>query len=493
MKQDMPITRRRALKVGAAVAAGAAAGGRLSDSAAAENPLRFERQPAVDSNHRILLKGGAIISMDPKVGDLVQGDVLIEGKKIAAIAPALNAADAQVIDARDAIIMPGFVDCHRHSWEAPLRRINPNSPTLADYSNATHLSFAKVYRPQDHYAANYLTAIGCIDAGITCVIDNSHNSRSADHSDAAVEALIDSGVRAVHASGPPTAGNWAHQWPQDLERLQKKYFSSTDQLVTLRMFSGVSRDNWALARKLGLRITTEFQGAQAAAQLDPLAQDKLVGPDNTFNHCGALPERTWQIFLESGANINVCPRSDAQYALGEGICALQTAWNHGFKPGFSVDNETSYSTDMFMEMRVALYLQRAVAQNRKFSGDQNPPKPLMVRDVLYCATQGGAHCAGLDDKIGSLAPGKEADLIMIRADDINLYPSNNAVGTVVQAAERSNIDTVIIGGRVRKYHGEVVGLDMKRMKAMVEESRNHLFAAVGYRPDVFAELMPKLG
>jgi 5-methylthioadenosine/S-adenosylhomocysteine deaminase len=492
MTDDIPITRRRALKVGATLAAGVAAGGSLSDAQAAEN-LRFERQPAVDSNHRILLKGGAIISMDPRVGDLAQADVLIEGKKISAIAPSLNAADAQVIDARDTIIVPGFVDCHRHSWEAPLRRINPNSPTLADYSNATHLSFAKAYRPQDHYAANYLTAIGCIDAGITCVIDNSHNSRSADHSDAAVEALFDSGIRAVHASGPPTAGEWAHQWPQDLERLQKKYFSSADQLVTLRMFSGVSRENWALARKLGLRITTEFQGAQAAAQLDPLAQDKLVAPDNTFNHCGALPEKTWQIFVDSGANINVCPRSDAQYALGEGLCALQTAWNHGIKPGFSVDNETSYSTDMFMEMRVALYLQRAVAQNRRFSGDQNPPKPLMVRDVLYCATTGGAHCAGLDDKVGSLAPGKEADLIMIRADDINLYPSNNAVGTVVQAAERSNIDTVIIGGRVRKYRGQVVGLDMKRLKAMVEESRTHLFTAVGYRPDVFAELLPKLG
>jgi 5-methylthioadenosine/S-adenosylhomocysteine deaminase len=492
MKDDMPISRRGALKVGAALAAGAAAAGRLSGVEAAEN-LRFERQPAIDANHRILLKGGAIISMDPRVGDLVQGDVLIEGKRIAAIAPTLNAADAQVIDARDTIIVPGFVDCHRHSWEAPLRRINPNSPTLADYSNATHLSFAKAFRPQDHYAANYLTAIGCIDAGVTCVIDNSHNSRSADHSDAAVEALIDSGVRAVHASGPPTAGDWAHQWPQDLERLQKKYFSSTDQLVTLRMFSGVSRENWAFARKLGLRITTEFQGPQAAALLDPLAQDKLVGPDNTFNHCGALPERTWQIFVDTGANINVCPRSDAQYALGEGLCALQTAWNRGIKPGFSVDNETSYSTDMFMEMRVALYLQRAVAQNRRFSGDQNPPKPLMVRDVLYCATMGGARCAGLDDKIGSLAPGKEADLLMIRADDVNLYPSNNAVGTVVQAAERSNIDTVIIGGRERKYRGEVVGLDMKRVKAMVEESRSHLFAAVGYRPDVFAELLPKLG
>jgi 5-methylthioadenosine/S-adenosylhomocysteine deaminase len=491
MKDDMPLTRRGALKVGATLAAGVAAG--LSDADAAENLRRFERQAAVDSKDRILLKGGTIISMDAKVGDLVQGDVLIEGKKIAAIAPTLTAADAQVIDAHDTIIVPGFVDCHRHSWEAPLRRINPNSPTLADYSNATHLSFAKAYRPQDHYAANYLTAIGCIDAGITCVIDNSHNSRSADHSDAAVEALIDSGVRAVHASGPPNAGDWAHQWPQDLERLQKKYFSSTDQLVTLRMFSGVNRDNWALARKLGLRITTEFQGAQAAALLDPLAQDKLVGPDNTFNHCGALPEKTWKIFVDTGANINVCPRSDAQYGLGEGLCALQTAWNYGIKPGFSVDNETSYSTDMFMEMRVALYLQRAIAQNRRFSGDQNPPKPLMVRDVLYCATMGGAHCAGLDDKIGSLAPGKEADLLVIRADDINLYPSNNAVGTVVQAAERSNIDTVIIGGRVRKYRGQVVGLDMVRLKAMVEESRSHLFSAVGYRPDVFAELLPKLG
>ncbi len=492
MKRDIRITRRGALKAGATLAAGAAAVRVLSDPAEAESLRRFEGQPAVDPKRRILLKGGAIISMDPKVGDIAQGDLLIEGKKIMAIGRDLRAAGAQAIDARDMIILPGFVDCHRHSWEAPLRHINPNAPTLADYSNATHLSFAKAYRPRDHYAANYLTAVGCIDAGITCVIDNSHNSRSGDHSDAAVEALIDGGVRAVHASGPPQAGDWAHQWPQDLERLAKKYFSSTDQLVTLRMFSGPLRENWEVARRLGLRITTEFQGPQAAALLDPLAADKLVGPDNTFNHCGALPEKTWQIFVDTGANINVCPRSDAQYALGEGICALQHAWDHGIKPGLSIDNETSYGGDMFMEMRVALYLQRAMAQNRRFLGDQSPPKPLMARDVLYCATMGGAHCAGLDDKIGSLTPGKEADIIMIRADDINLYPSNNVVGAVVQVADRGNLDTVIIGGRVRKYRGKLVGVNSKRLKAMVEESRSHLFTAIGYRPDTFAELLPKL-
>ena len=499
MQKDTRITRRGALKAGAAAAGAGAAGAAgaplldgIAAAAEAQNLHRFERQAAVDPKHRILLKGGTIISMDDKVGDLVRGDLLIEGRKIAAVGPSLNAAGAQVIDAQNTIIVPGLVDCHRHSWEAPLRGINPNSPTLADYSNATHLSFAKAYRPQDHYAGNYLTAIACIDAGITCVIDNSHNSRSAAHSDAAVEALFDSGVRAVHASGPPSAGDWEHQWPQDLERLQKKYFSSPDQLVTLRMFSGPNRENWAFARKLGLRITTEFQGPQVAALLDPLVDEKLVGPHNTFNHCGALPEKTWQIIVDNGVTVNVCPRSDAQYALGEGVCALQHAWDHGIKPGLSVDNETSYSSDMFMEMRVAFYLQRAVAQNRKFMGDQNAPKPLMIRDVLYCATLGGARCAGLEDKIGSLAPGKEADLLMIRADDVNIYPLNNAVGAVVQVADRGNVDTVIIGGRVRKYKGKVVGLNAKSLKAMADESRNHLFSALGYQANIFSELLPKL-
>jgi len=492
MNSDKRLSRRDALVAGATMAAGAAAASGLAGDAQAQDVRRFSTLPAVDQKHRILLKGGTIISMDAKVGDLAKGDLLIEGSRIAAIGPNLSVSGAQEIDATNAIIIPGLVDCHRHSWEAQLRRINPNSPTLADYSNATHLSFAKFYRPQDHYVGNYLTGVGCIDYGITCLIDNSHNSRSAAHSDAAIEALFDSGVRAVHASGSPSAGDWAHQWPQDLERLQKKYFSSPDQLVTLRMFSGPIKENWEVARKLGLRITTEFQGPQQAALLDPLAADKLVGPDNTFNHCGALPERTWQIFVDSGANINVCPRSDAQYALGEGVCALQHAWDHGIKPGFSVDNETSYSGDMFMEMRVAFYLQRAVAKNRAFQGDQNSPKPLMIRDVFHCATLGGAHCAGLDDKIGSLAVGKQADIVMIRSDDTNLYPSNNALGTVVQAADRGNVDTVIIGGRVRKYRGKVVGLDMNEVKAMVDESLTHLFTSAGYHPDIFAELLPKL-
>jgi 5-methylthioadenosine/S-adenosylhomocysteine deaminase len=472
MKRDTS-TRRGFIKVSAALAAAA------PEEAAAQ---RVRRNP--DPNRRILLKGGVIVSMDPKVGDFVKGDLLIQGKKIAAVGANLPAT-GEVIDASDTILIPGFVDCHRHSWEGVLRRIIPNGD-IGKYMATTHQFFALHYRPHDVYVGNLVTALGCIDAGITCIIDNSHNSRSSAHSDAAIQALFDSGIRAVHASGAPQAGNWDHQWPQDLTRIRKQFFSSDDQLVTLRMFSGLDRANWALARRLGLRITSEFTGAAGAPLMEQFWDEKLLGPDVTYNHCNALPDSTWQRIRESGGKVDVCPRSDPQYALGEGIPAFQKALDHGVRPGLSVDNEVSYGTDMFTEMRVVFNIQRAFAANRKFNGDANPPKPVNVRDVLECATVNGADCAGLLDKCGTLTPGKEADVVMIRTDDINLYPSNNAIGTVVAAADTKNVDTVIIGGVIRKLKGKLVGVNLPRLRQQIDESRNYLFQRSGYQLDIFS-------
>jgi 5-methylthioadenosine/S-adenosylhomocysteine deaminase len=438
-----------------------------------------------DANHKILLKGATIVSMDPAVGDFVKGDLLIQGKKIAAVAANLPAS-GEVIDASNTILIPGFVDCHRHSWEGVLRRIIPNGD-IAKYMATTHQGFAPYYRPHDMYVGNLVTALGCIDAGITCIIDNSHNSRSAAHSDAAIQALFDAGIRGVHASGAPQNGNWDHQWPQDLERLRKQTFSSDDQLVTLRMFSGLDRANFAVARRLGLRITSEFQGPQMGPLMEQFWNEKLLGPDITYNHCGGLPDSAWQRIRESGGTVDVCPRSDPQYAIGEGIPAFQKALDHGVKPGLSVDNEVSYGTDMFTEMRVAFNIQRALAANRTFNGDKNAPKPVNVRDLLECATVNGAACAGLSQKCGSLTPGKEADIVMIRTDDVNLYPSNNAIGTVVAAAHTGNIDTVIIGGVIRKFKGKLVGVNMTKFRQQVDESRNYLFEKAGYKLDIFAQ------
>jgi len=483
-KQTPPNSSRRGfLKHTVALAAAAKPGKAAPQSKDSEIVDRVSRRNP-DSNHRILLKGGTIVSMDTRVGDFVKGDLLIQGKKIAAVGPNLQGS-GEVIDASNTILIPGFVDCHRHSWEGVLRRIIPNGD-IGKYMATTHQGFALHYRPHDMYVGNLVTALGCIDAGITCIIDNSHNSRSSAHSDAAIQALIHAGIRAVHASGAPQNGNWDHQWPQDLDRLQKQFFSSDDQLVTLRMFSPLDRANWALARRLGLRITSEFQGPQMGPVMEQFWNEKLLGPDITYNHCGALPESVWQRIRESGGTVNVCPRSDPQYAIGEGIPAFQKALDHGVRPGLSVDNEVSYGTDMFTEMRVAFNIQRALAANRKFNGDNNAPKPVNVRDLLECATVNGAECAGLSRKCGSLTPGKEADIVMIRTDDINLYPSNNALGSVVAAADSRNVDTVIIGGAIRKFRGKLVGVNLTRFRQQVDESRNYLFQQAGYQLDIFS-------
>jgi len=470
--------RRNFLKIGAGLAAAATWPEGVASQTDSGAITRLSRP---DPSRRILLKGGTIVSMDPKVGNLAKGDLLIQGKKIAAIGASLPSA-GQVIDASGMILIPGFVDCHRHAWEGVLRRIIPNGD-LSKYMATTHQLFALHYRPHDMYVGNLVTALGCIDAGITCIIDNSHNSRSAAHSDAAIQALFDSGIRAVHASGAPMSGSWDRQWPQDLTRLQKKFFTSEDQLVTLRMFSGLDRANFALARQLRLRISTEMLGTPLVEQF---RSEKLLGDDITYNHCNGLPDPTWEILRETGGNVDVCPRSDPQYAIGEGIPGFQKALDHGMRPGLSVDNETSYGTDMFTEMRVAFNIQRAMATNRKFRREENPPGPVSAREVLECATVNGTCCAGLLDKCGTLTPGKEADIVLIRADDINLYPSNNAIGTVAMAADTANVDTVIIGGLIRKLHGKLVGVNMVKFRQQVDESRSYLFHAAGYQLDIFS-------
>ncbi|MBW3500234.1 amidohydrolase family protein [Janthinobacterium sp. NKUCC08_JDC] len=441
--------------------------------------------PLAPAPRKMLIKGATIISMDGSVGNVPKGDILMADGVIAAIGQHLQADGAEVIDAAQMIAIPGMVDTHRHAWEGQLRRINPNAATLEDYCNATHFSFAKYYRPRDIYVGNLLTALGAIDAGITTVIDNSHNSRTAAHADAAVEALLDAGIRAVHASGAPVSGEWdkAH-WPGNLARLQAKYFTNPDSLVTLAMMAQLEPEQWAVARQLGIPIVTEFFGAGMADELEGLHRQGLLGSDNIFNHCTCLPEAGWRILRETGVRVNVCPRSDAHYGIEDGMNAWQAAHQHGIRPGLSVDNETSYSGDMFMEMRVAFYLQRVMGHRQ---GHRHAAAPTDAFRLLEAATIDGAAVAGLEQRIGSLAPGKQADLVLIRTGDLNVYPVNNAIGTVVHAAERSNIDTVIIGGRVRKRGGVVLGVDQAKLRAAIDESCGHLFSAADYQPDLFAQ------
>jgi cytosine/adenosine deaminase-related metal-dependent hydrolase len=458
-------------------------------NAGADAMLERMRRTGGDSSRRILIRGGVIISMDAGVGDFTAGDVLIEGKRIAAVAPDLAGSaqdgNAIVVDAAGMVVIPGMIDCHRHSWEGQLHGIIPNSAAIGDYMGATHRGFAPFYQPEDMYVGNLVTALGCVDAGITCLIDNSHNSRSAAHSDAAIKALFDSGIRAVHASGAPTFGEWDKQWPGDIARLQRQYFSSDDQLVTLRIFSlGLVKDDWRLAQRMGLWISVDGGGAPNAAQmLQDFKKDGLLHERRAFNHGTGLTEESWLLLRDAGISVNACPRSDAQWALGTEAMGLQQALNYGIRPGLSVDNGTAYSIDLFGEMHAALVLQRWAAHGASKRGEPVPPR-LTVRDMLEFATVRGAQNAGLAHKIGTLTPGKEADIVLIRTGDINTLPLNNAVGTVVSYAHAGNVDTVLIAGMPRKWAGKLADVDLAAVRERVQRSRDQLFARRGMKVEV---------
>jgi 5-methylthioadenosine/S-adenosylhomocysteine deaminase len=442
-----------------------------------------------DMGQATLFEGATLLTMDPKLGDFTRGDLLVEGDKIAAVGVELKVGGARVIDARHSILLPGFVDAHRHAWQGTLRRLMPNVDNLDDYVDATHFTIGKFYRPEDMYVGNLLTALSCLDAGTTTIIDASHNARSPEHTDACIEAFQEAGLRALHMLGRPLAGEWAEHWPHDLERLKSQRFASHDQLLTLGMFCQPDRAALTLAARLDLRTLTEFLGPMA-----PMLNDLegLLNPNNIFNHCTSLPDEAWRILAGAGVSITVDPRSDAQYALAGGVFAYQSAIDHGLRPGIGTDLETAYGGDMLTEMRVAFSLQRAIAQSLRYANDPSAPLPVTVRQILEAATIDGAHCAGLGDRIGSLTPGKQADIILIRTDNVSLFPSNNAMGTVVHAADRSNVDTVMVAGRLRKLDGKLLNIDMAHLCDVAERSLDYLFKAAGYIPDVLEEHFPQL-
>jgi cytosine/adenosine deaminase-related metal-dependent hydrolase len=416
-----------------------------------------------------LLKGGRVLSLDPSVGDFASADVLIQGTKIVSVQPNISAS-AKVIDASHMIVMPGFVDTHRHAWEAPLRNILPNG-TLADYTRDITGTARAAYRPEDAYIGDLVTALGAINAGVTTMLDWSHIGNTPEHTDAAIRGLKDSGIRGVYAFGGGTPGP-GNQFPQDIRRLRKQYFSSEEQLLTLAMAAGLNPADWAVAREVGAAITVHVN---AANQLMPIAD--AVKSDVTCVHANNLTEAEWQLVAKAGAHISIaCP---IEMEMGHGIPAIQPALDHGIKPSLSLDVETEMPGDFFTQMRSVFTLQRMQRLARERAGEKNLPPLLTVREVVEFATVQGAKDNRIDRKVGTLTPGKEADIIMLRTDQINVMPVNNAYGAVVLGMDTSNVDTVIVAGRLLKSQGRLVGIDMARITRLLNQSREYLVSKTG--------------
>ncbi len=434
---------------------------------------------------RMLIRGGTVLSLDPHVGDFTHADVLIERGEIVEVGPGLVAADAEVIDASGMIVMPGFVDSHRHIWEGLLRNIGTDVPLEGRSGYISHVlhKLAPAFRPEDAYIGDLISALGAIDAGITTLLDWSHIQGSPAHTDAVIQALKDSGLRAVFAYGFPWWGKWEERQPSWFVRAATEHFSTTDQMLTLALAAPgpeftdfeVTRDHWKLAREAGARITTHV-GVGSYGQdgkLQEMGEGGLLGPDTTYIHCTTLNDTEIQMIVDTGGTVSLA--SPVEMMMGHGMPPIQKFLDRGLRPSLSVDVETNVPGDMFNQMRSVLTLQRA-------SATAVGKAPLRTSEILACATIEGARAVGLDSKVGTLTPGKQADVIVLRTDRMNVTPLNDPATAVVSGMDTGNVDTVVIAGRVMKRHGELLHVDWPAVRRMAGEARDHVLAKSGFKP-----------
>jgi cytosine/adenosine deaminase-related metal-dependent hydrolase len=470
-------------------AAGAAATPLIAAAASGEAEAAKRQTQPMQAGRPILIKGGCVLSLDKDIGDFEKADVLVEGKKISAVKPNISAPNAQVIDASKCVVMPGFVDTHRHMWEGFIRNSLPDG-SLADYIALIQKKFGANYIPEDAYIANLLSTLGCIDVGVTTVLDWSHIQNSPEHTDACIKGLQESGVRSVFAYGYPqtTSGNWKdaskQKYPGDIARLRKQYFSSEDQLTTLFLASpgGAPQDVvniWKAARDVGAPITIHVGVGEfgKSAFLEKVHAIEPLRSDTTYVHACTLNDTEWKLIKDSGGTVSMA--SYVEKLMGHGNPPIQKVIDLGIRPSLSVDVETSVPNDFFNQMRSIYSQQKNEVWERKLSGDKNPPKFLTVREVLEFATVEGARANHLEKKVGSLTPGKEADIILLRHDMLNVMPMNNAVGAVVTNMGPQNVDTVLIAGKVMKRNGKMVGIDMARLERLGNEAKARVYKAAG--------------
>ena len=494
---------------------------------------------------RYLIRGGSVMSMDPSVGDFPQADVLIEGKKILAVGPNLKASGAAVIDARGKIVMPGFIDTHHHQFETVLRSyladgvlINDGSGSVSGsttYFEKILLTFAPVFRPDDVYVNEIFAGLSQLDDGVTTVHDVSQIHHSPQHSDAAIQALFDTGRRAAFGYFESAGGVPGNQYPADAPRIKQQWFSSSDQLVHMIMGGEVylgdasTDDSWRIGRELGLQI--------AAHILSPFnirpTFDKLtatpptggnghtgIGSDNLFIHMTGMSNAAWQKVKDVGAQVSIAFPIEMNMRHGmPPILRMQSLSTpqSPFEPSLSVDVECTLTADFFTQMRSCMNLQRMLVNQMILdspNGNQNLPNPLdwglpesavknpgfffhwptppagipdplTTRDVLRYATVNGAKALRLDGKVGSLTPGKEADIIILDAEAINVAPLNQVPGAVVSLMDRTNVETVIVAGKVRKWKGKLLGVDLPHLRRQLEASRDYVFAAANIPQNLF--------
>ena len=450
---------------------------------------------------RVLIQDATIITMDSQLGDLRAGGILIEDERIAAVGPRINAADAEVIDGREFIVIPGLVNTHMHTWQTGLRAVASNW-TLLEYFRWMHAGLATRFLPEDIRIATLAGALNQLNCGTTTLVDWCHNNPTPAHTDAAIEGLRESGIRGAffHGSPKPDPKPGEPHYSEvphprsEVERLLHGPFASRDQLLTLGLailgphYStlDVSLHDFRLARELRL-VASMHQGggpAKTPNGWDVLEQENLVQDYVNIVHGNDLSDERLARFVERGVTFSLAPEDEMSQGHGHPITGRLRKL--GAAPSLGVDLESVISGDMLTVARVALSHQRALdnAAHRAATGGIPETTTVPVREALSWITVEGARMLRFQDRIGTIAAGKQADLVLIRADALNLWPVHDPVATVVMQANLANIDSVMIAGRWRKRDGKLLFSDLDRVKTDLVRSGSRILGELGWRPDL---------
>lgn len=405
---------------------------------------------------------------------LGHADVLIEDGRISAVGPGLPAPpDAEVIDATGRIVLPGFVDTHRHTWQAGIRAILPDS-TLPAYLERVLGDLAPRYRSDDVYAGTLAGALECLDSGVTTLLDWSHIQLSPGHTDASIEALRASGIRAVFGYCHGGDGDLA-ALAAETRRVRREHFDTAAGTLGMAMaalgpeIAGEERAlaEWRLARDLALPVTAHMggHGAESAARgLAFLDEHGLTEHPTTYVHANHYTGEAFKRIAGSGGTVSVAPAVEA--ALGIGPPPTGRARSAGIPTGLGADTVASGPGDMFSLMRAAYVLERGRPDGAGLG--------FTTADALRMATIEGAEVAGLADATGSLTPGKQADLLLLRTDTLGVAAAHDPIAAVVLSADTRNVDTVLVAGRVAKRGGELRDHDVPSLLASLSESAAHV-------------------
>jgi len=442
---------------------------------------------------RIRVKGATIVSMDPALGVIESGDVLIDNEKIIAVGRNVGGWAVKEIDGRGMIAMPGFINGHIHLWQTALRGIAADW-TLDHYFGVLIGKVVRLYTPQDAYMGNLVGALDQINSGITTLFDWCHIVNTPEHADAAVDALQESRVRAVFAYGTPmTLFGTKEPHPVDAKRMRRERLSSTDALVTMALAirgtdfaPGTAESDIGLARELGLlasfHVACAKQGPRPQS-MQSLAEQHLLGPDINLVHANFLSADEFRVVANNGTSVSITPEVEMQMGLGLPPTGAALAARVNLNIG--TDVVTGVSSDMFTQMRFLLQTQRALVNETFHKREKMPDRLAMsAQQVLELATIKSAQCIGLDRRIGSLSPGKQADVVLLRKTDINLRAAADPVAAIVLHAGIGNVDTVIINGNIVKQDGKLTYRDLNRRLTELERSSDRLYA--GFTSDASA-------